>query len=155
MKFLLKIYWMIFKMKLVLRIFIIFLVFLKGQPVFAQNGRDKVEALRIEYINKSVELTPPEAEKFWPVYNEYNDKIRAIRKNLRQSYRNRSENLSDKEAEQLYTLFLQTKQVEADIHKQYNERLKTIIGAKKMVKLHVAEEEFRIKVMKSIKGEND
>ncbi len=155
MIFLLRIFWTIFKMKLTLRILIIFLVLFKGQLVFSQNGKDKVEALRVDYINKTIELTGVEAEKFWPVYNEYNDKIKAIRKNLRQSYRNRSENLSDKEAEQLYYLFVQSKQAEADIHKQYSERLKAIIGAKKMVKLHVAEEEFRIKVMKSIKGENE
>jgi hypothetical protein len=109
----------------------------------------------MEFINKNVEITTSEAEKFWPVYNEYNEKLRAVRKNLRLSYKRRSENLSDQEAEQLYTLFIQSKQAEAEIHKLYNERLRSIIGAKKMVKLHVAEEEFRIKVMKSIKGEGD
>ena len=107
------------------------------------------------YINENVGLTTAEAEKFWPVYNEYNDKIRAIRKNLRQSYKKMPENLSEQEAEQLHVLFIQSKQAEADVHRQYNEKIKAIIGAKKIVKLHVAEEEFRIKVMKSIKGEGD
>jgi hypothetical protein len=142
-------------MKFSLRILILFTLLLKGSLLFAQSGKDKVEALRMEYINKRVELSSTEAEKFWPVYNEYNDKIRAIRKNLRQSYRRSSENLSEKEAEQLYYLVIQSKQAEADVTKQYNEKLKLIIGVKKMVKLHVAEEEFRIKVMKSIRGEND
>lgn len=142
-------------MKFSLRILIIFILLLKGSFLIAQNGRDKVEALRMEYINKRVELNSSEAEKFWPVYNEYNDKIRAIRKNLRQSYKRSSENLSEKEAEQLYYLVIQSKQAEADVTKQYNEKLKLIIGVKKMVKLHLAEEEFRIKVMKSIRGEND
>lgn len=143
-------------MKHVLRIVILlsFLV-LKSQASFAQNERDRVETLRVAFITKSLELTDAEAEKFWPVYNEYNDKIRAIRKSLRQGYRNRSETMSDKEAEQLYNLFIQTKQAEAETHKLYNERLKAIVGAKKMVKLHIAEEAFRIKVMKSIKGESD
>ena len=142
-------------MKSGLRIFFVFLLFCGSQAVLAQGGKDKVEALRVAYINEHVELSPSEAEKFWPVYNEYNDKIKAIRKNLRQSYKNRSENLSEKEAEQLNTVFLQSKQAEADVHRQYNEKLKAIIGVKKMVKLHVAEEEFRKKVIGILKGESD
>jgi hypothetical protein len=142
-------------MKLLLRIIVITLLLVKSQLVFSQTGKDKVEALRMAFINEHVGLSNAEAEKFWPVYNEYNDKIRAIRRNLRQSYRRMPENLSEQEAEQLYTLFLQSKQAEADVHRQYNEKLKGIIGVKKLIKLHVAEEEFRIKVMKSIKGESD
>ena len=138
-----------------IRIIIFFLLLVKVEGSFAQTAKDKVEALRVDYISKSLELTNTEYEKFWPVYNEYNDKIRAIRKNLRVSYRNKSDNLSEKEAEQLYYLFVQSKQAEADVHKQYNEKIKTIIGAIKTVKLHVAEEEFRMKVMKSIKGDSD
>lgn len=139
-------------MKRVFSILLIFLFLAKGQTVFAQPGKDKVEALRIAYITEKVELTSHEAEKFWPVYNEYNDKIKAIRRNMRKSYRDRSENMSEKEAEQLYLIFIQSKQAEADVHRQYNEKLKGIIGAKKMVKLHVAEEEFRRKVMEAVQG---
>ena len=142
-------------MKFILRILIIFLLLFKGTATFAQSEKDKVETLRVSFISKSLELTSSESEKFWPVYNEYTDKIRAIRKNLRQSYKKRSDNLSEQEAEQLYILFIQSKQAEADIHKQYGEKLKAIIGTKKIVKLHVAEEEFRMNVMKSIKGESD
>ncbi|PBQ31264.1 hypothetical protein CNR22_05625 [Sphingobacteriaceae bacterium] len=142
-------------MKYLLRIAIIFLFFVEGNSVFAQSGKDKVEALRVAYITENVGLTPSESEKFWPVYNEYNEKIKAIRRNLRQSYKSRPENLSDREAEQLSVLFVQSKQAEADIHRQYYDRLKVIVGAKKLVKLHVAEEEFRLKVIKSIKGESD
>lgn len=142
-------------MKGILHIIIFLFFFIRGEAVFAQNAKDKVEALRVEYINKSLGITADEAEKFWPLYNEYNTKLKAIRKNLRRSYRSLSENLTDQEAERLYILFVQSKQTEAEIHKQYNEKLKAIIGAKKVVKLHVAEEEFRLKVMKSIKGERE
>lgn len=142
-------------MNFFLRILILFLFLIKGYSAVAQTGKDKVEALRVTYINENVGLTSSEAEKFWPVYNEYNEKIKSIRRNLRKSYKNRSETLSDKEAEQLSILFVQSKQAEADVHRQYYEKLKAIIGAKKLVFLHQAEEEFRMKVIKSIKGEND
>ncbi len=118
---------------------------------FAQQGKDRVEALRVAFISKKLELTNAESEKFWPVYNEYNDKIKAIRKNLRQNYRAKSENMSDKDAEDLYLLDVQSRQAETDVHKLYSEKIRAIVGAKKFVKLRVAEEEFKRELVKTIK----
>ena len=97
------------------------------QPLISFSQNDKVEALRVAFISKKLELSNAESEKFWPLYNEYNDKVKAIRKNLRQSYRKRSEPLTDQEAEELYQLDLKSKQAEVDIHKQYGDKIKSII----------------------------
>ncbi len=121
----------------------------------AQNDKDKIEALRVTFITKKVELTNSESEKFWPIYNEYNDKVKAIKKNLRQSYKKSSETISDKEAEELYQLDIKSKQAEVDIHKLYSEKIKTIIGAKKFIKLRIAEEEFKREIINSIKDKSD
>lgn len=120
------------------------------QFTWAQGG-NKVEALRTAFISKRLELTPAEAEKFWPVYNEYNDKMQAIKKNLRQAYKNRVEPLSEKDAEELYKLDIQSHQAEADVYRQYSEKLKAIIGVKKMIVLHLAEDAFRKELIKTIK----
>lgn len=121
----------------------------------AQTEKDKVEALRVNFITKKLELTTAEAEKFWPVYNEYNDKIKAVRKNLRQSYKKKTDNLTEKDAEELYYLEIQSKQAEADLHKQYSEKIKAIIGLKKLVKMRIAEEEFKREIINSIKEKSD
>lgn len=142
-------------MKRILSILIFTFLLFNRQLLFAQSEKDKVEALRIAFISKRVELTTAEAEKFWPVYNEYNDKLKAIKRNLRQSYRKKAETLNDKEAEELYYLDLQSKQAETDVHKVYSEKIKTIIGVKKVVKLRVAEEEFKREIINSIKEKSD
>jgi hypothetical protein len=136
---------------------IIFLVlaFCQVHLTFSQNGRDKVELLRVSFINKQLELTTAEAEKFWPVYNEYNDKIKAIRKNLRISFRKANDVISEAEAEELYQLDLKSKQAELDVHKIYSEKIRTIIGVKKSVRLKIAEEEFKQEIIKSIKEKSD
>jgi hypothetical protein len=140
-------------MKHYLRI-LIFLAFLFNMS-FGVAQPDKVEALRVAFISKKVELTTSESEKFWPVYNEYNDKLKAVKRNLRQSYRKSPETLTEKEAEDLYHLDLQSKQAETDLHKQYGEKIKAIIGVKKLVRLKVAEEEFKREIINSIKDKND
>lgn len=128
------------------------ILFLTGTSIaFAQQGRDKVEALRMAFISKKLELSTSESEKFWPVYNEYNDKVKAIRKNLRQSYRAKSETMTDKDAEELYILEIQSRQAETDVHKLYAEKIKNMLGAKRLAKLRLAEEEFKRELVKTIK----
>jgi hypothetical protein len=35
-----------------------------------KEQRERLESFRIQFISKKLDLTPAEAEKFWPVYNE-------------------------------------------------------------------------------------
>jgi hypothetical protein len=35
-----------------------------------KEQRERLESFRIQFITKKLNLTPAEAEKFWPVYNE-------------------------------------------------------------------------------------
>lgn len=124
-----------------------------GFKSIAQN--DKLEQLRVTFINKKLSLSISEADKFWPVYNEYQDKIKTIRKNLRIAHRKNVEVISDSELEELYKLDIKSKQAEADIHKQYIEQIKAIIGLKKTVKLRIAEDEFKKEIIKNIQEKTD
>jgi hypothetical protein len=133
-------------------IFLLLVFVISGFSMFSQGNKDKLEEMRVSFISKKINLSTSEAEKFWPVYNEYNDKIKALRRNLRKSIRKAPENLTETEAEELYQLDLKTKQAENDIHHQYSEKIKSIIGAKKIILLRVAEDEFKQKVLDSIKG---
>jgi hypothetical protein len=44
----------------------------------AQNGRT-IEALKIAYITKRLDLSPEEAQKFWPIYNQYAEELKRTR----------------------------------------------------------------------------
>jgi len=46
--------------------------------VRAQNPQT-IQAIEIAYLTKQMNLTPEEAEKFWPYYNQYREEIRKIR----------------------------------------------------------------------------
>ena len=132
---------------------IVFLFVLLPQWLGAQN--DRVEALRMAFINKKLEFSSGEAEKFWPIYNEYNDKLKALKRNLKQAYRQYNTSMSEKEAADLIHLEMMTRQAEADLYKLYSEKLKTVIGTLKLAKLHLAEEEFRREMIKTIRDKND
>lgn len=142
-------------MKRYLKVLIFLVLLLQSATFFSQNDKDKVEALRVAFIGKKLELTTNESEKFWPIYNEYNDKVKAVRKNVRQSFKIGVDNMSDKEMEELYQLELKSKQAEADLYKTYTEKIKVIIGTKKTLKLRVAEDQFKKEIIKTIQEKSD
>lgn len=60
---------------------ILLFVWMLGLSFVAQaqdKKEDALEALRIAFISKQLELTPAEAEKFWPVYNKYQGDLRRM-----------------------------------------------------------------------------
>lgn len=123
---------------------------------FAQqeSKRDKIEALRVSFISQKVNFTTQEAQAFWPLYNEYQDKIILARKSFRQQYnKNTNYNFAtDKEAESYLNAELSLKQKEFEYYKEYQEKFKKIIPVKKIALLLKAEEEFKKELIKNIKG---
>jgi hypothetical protein len=126
-------------------------------PLFAQeeqqNKEDKIEALKIAFITKRLELTPKEAQVFWPVYNEYSEKLENLRKERRQQFRNTKDNLdgmSDKEVEALVDAEMTFKQKEVDVQKDYHGQLKKVLPIKKVAKLYMAEEAFKRQLLKRL-----
>ncbi|MEJ7740957.1 MAG: hypothetical protein WKF97_26360 [Chitinophagaceae bacterium] len=52
---------------------------------FAQqeNQKGRLEALKIAYLTKQLNLSIQEAQKFWPIYNKYNLELRDVRRQNR------------------------------------------------------------------------
>ena len=68
--------------------FIITMILAFGFGSYAQNLRqggrpETVEAIKIAYFTRKLNLTPEEAQKFWPVYNQYADELKQLRQQNR------------------------------------------------------------------------
>lgn len=48
-----------------------------------EGGR--LQALKIAYITKKLNLSPEEAQKFWPIYNQYSEEIRRAQIEIRKN----------------------------------------------------------------------
>jgi hypothetical protein len=122
----------------------------------AQPGtkRDKIEALRVSFISQKVNFTPQEAQLFWPLYDEYNDKLESNRKTFRQQFiRNTNfTTLTDKEAEAYINAELSMKQKEYELYRDYFDKFKKVLPIKKVALLRRAEEEFKKELIKNIRG---
>ena len=128
---------------------------------FAQNGqrlnkiKDKINAQKVAYITKELDLTPQEAQQFWPVYNEFETQRKAINKDFKgQNIEERQidfNTLSDKDALEMADNHIILAQKVLDIRKKYHAEFKKVLPAKKLLKLYQAEKDFNKFLLKEIK----
>jgi hypothetical protein len=114
------------------------------EPVRDSKARAKIDAARAAYITERLGLTPDEAQKFWPVYNEFAQKREGMRKDYIQA---RKQGVEDKA---LVEMGLKIKQQELDLEKEYSGRMMNIITPQKLMNLRQAEGEFRQIIIKQI-----
>jgi hypothetical protein len=111
-----------------------------------QKVRDKIEAARIAYITDQLQLTPGEAEKFWPIYREFAERRREIRQQLRDSRKANPQQTDQEAVDQQFKM----KQQELDLEKDYSGRLLKVISAQKLRSLPQAERKFRQMILDQI-----
>ena len=106
--------------------------------------RQKVEAARIGLISQRLGLTPEQAEKFWPIYNEFTQKRMQERQEFRLAQQQIDPNNPDpKKEDELVKLGLKIKQDELDLEKDYSGRIMKVVSAQQLLSLRKAEQEFR------------
>ena len=120
-------------MKKYLLILFVMLGFLS--QIKAQNG-EKIQALKIAFITQKLQLTPDEAQKFWPVYNQYDNEIHNI------EIDNSDPSAIHKEEKLL------------DIRKKYLSSFEKILGPDKTNRLFNAERDFRGILIRRLQNRN-
>ena len=120
--------------------------------------KEQLESMKIGFITEKVNLTPEEAQVFWPVYNKYSDELKSIRKDRRENLMNARDNfdsMSDAEIEKAVDMEIAARSAEAEILKKYNPQFKKILPIRKVAKLYKAEEEFKRKLVEMIRERRD
>jgi len=113
-------------------------------PAQNENAKEKIKAARIGLITQRLGLTPEQAEKFWPIYNEFSQKRAGLMQQYKDAEKNINLNKPDpKQQQALVDLGLKIKQDELSLEKEYSGRLMSVITAQQMLNLRQAERDFR------------
>ena len=119
-----------------------------------QERRDNIEAMKVAFLTNKLDLSPEEAQKFWPVYNQFTEKMHELRRKRRQDEREMKtgiDELSDKEVEQMVDNEMSFREKELAIQKEYHTKFKSILPVKKVAKLYRAEEQFKKVLLDKLK----
>ena len=133
------------------------LLLLSSLSLVAQNNWDQIKALKTAFITNALELTPGEAEKFWPVYNAFSQNIHEMKTVKTQQIARKIrltgglENLSNVEADAVLQDFIDIDFNVANEKKKLHKNLKGIISSKKIIKLFRAEQNFNKELLKRLR----
>ncbi len=132
---------------------------IQAQPKSQQDWHEKMMSEKIAYITSALELTPQEAQAFWPVYNQIAKEKHEAQVEIMKAYRALSkalkeENTSEKEIDRLLDNYLTAKQASKDADKEEVEKFRKVLSGKKVARLYIAEEGFRRHYIHHMKSSN-
>jgi RecA/RadA recombinase len=112
--------------------FILFLLLSFSKMAAAQedeggnmNDQKKIQAMEVAYITKELNLSPEEAQKFWPVFNKYREDVKGVLRN---------KSISDQ---------LEKQQQVLDLRKKYRTEFTRILAQDRANKVFASEDQFR------------
>jgi len=136
----------------------LFISLFTGLKMTAQDDkpdkRAQLESQKIAFITNKLNLSVSEAQKFWPVYNEFQQKNQEIiikRRQLLARLRNKSGQLSDDELIKISDQYIQLQTDESKIAVEYHARFKQVLPISKVVEYYKAEEQFKIWLLNQVR----
>ena len=115
--------------------------------------QERIEAQRIAFITQKLQLTPDEAAKFWPLYNEFKDRQHELRRNA-EPERNIMD-ITDAEAVKIIEQHFDVEEGNLRLKREYYDKLKNAIPPRKIARLAAVEMEFNRGVLEQIRERMD
>ena len=138
-------------------------IFLVSQStVLAQRSEsqkdrwEKYKTEKVAFLTTNLDLTPQEAQKFWPIYNQMDkekSEAQIKRRELERKVRDSGETLSDEESIKLTREFTSNMKKEGALNVKYNEEFLKILPPQKVLKLYKAENEFRMYMIRKYRDQ--
>lgn len=97
----------------------------------------KIQAMEVAFITKELNLTPDEAQKFWPVFNQYRNELRSV------AAENKQKDHLDRQQKML------------DLRKKYREDFSKVMNQERANKVFGAEDEFKSLVRREFQKRQD
>ncbi|HBG24239.1 MAG: hypothetical protein A2X17_09115 [Bacteroidetes bacterium GWF2_41_61] len=129
--------------------------FSQNEPTGHQRSQRyrQIQSEKIAFFTAEIQLSPKEAEAFWPLYNEYWREREMLMRRTQESmkvitaYVKDGSPKTEPELVKLMEVFINNVAAEGSIHKTYFDRFFKILPVEKVARLYIAEEQFRMKMI--------
>jgi hypothetical protein len=108
-----------------------------GNPESRAAELKKIQAMEVAFITKELNLTPDEAQKFWPVFNQYRNELRTV------AVENKQKDHLERQQKML------------DLRKKYREDFSKVMNQERANKVFGAEDEFKSLVRREFQKRQD
>lgn len=121
------------------------------------QDRERLEAYKIAFFTKRLDLSPSEAEKFWPLYNEYQKKkveIQQERAKLNRMFNLEGSEMSEAELITAGDKLIELQVKETELAVTFHKQLKTVLPPQKVIKFYQSENQYRMQLLKQLQERN-
>ncbi|MBE0391193.1 Spy/CpxP family protein refolding chaperone [Flavobacterium sp. 7E] len=133
------------------------LLLLTSFSIFAQSEgmkdkKEQIKAMKVSFITSELDLSTKEAQRFWPVYNSFDDKQFEIRHEKMKMCKTQLNDITLNKINEKDALSLIDKMEDSEdelysLRKKYIKDLKEILPAAKILKLRKSEDDFNRKLL--------
>jgi hypothetical protein len=120
-----------------------------------RQKRERIRTLKVAFITEKLDLTPKEAQEFWPVYNAFDKQVFQVRsqelRTYRREIRTNYDAMSEEEARILLNKFNTAMEKLHQINTEFSKKVIQILPAKKVIQLKIAETDFNKKMLQELK----
>jgi hypothetical protein len=138
-----------------IKVIVLMILITFGMPqISAQNNNlERLNAYKIAFFTKRLNLTSQEAEKFWPVYNEFQDmrhKLQLERQAINRNFNQNGLNMTEKEMTEAADELIRLQVREAAIAQEFHNKIKGILSPVKVLRLYQAENQYRVQLLNEL-----
>ena len=148
-----------FKLNAMKRIAVILLIVLICPVVksFGQNTNlEKLNNYKIGFFTKRLNLTSGEAEKFWPIYNEYQvqrNQLQLEKMKINRNFNQNESTLSDKQLEEMGDRYVDLLVQESGLAVTFHKKLKTVLSPAKVIMYYQAENQYKVQLLNELQNQ--
>ncbi|MBP5228594.1 MAG: hypothetical protein J6Z32_00410 [Bacteroidales bacterium] len=129
----------------------------KRGPNKQMFNKDQIVSQKIAFFTKFLDLTPEEAQKFWPVYNACQQEMEKARKETRKSAFTLSKALkegdkTDEEISSLAETYYGNLDRENSLQKLHYAEYQKVLPIKKAARVRLLEEQFTRNLIMQLRG---
>jgi len=135
-------------------LFFLIMLMVPANWLSAQNTNlEKLNNYKIGFFTKRLNLTSEEAERFWPVYNEYQSQkniIQLEKMKLNRNFNLNESSLSDKQLEEMGDRFVDYLVQESALAVTFHKKLKEVLPPQKVIMYYQAESQYKLQLLNEL-----
>lgn len=116
---------------------------------------ERIQSEKIAFITQELDLSPEEAQVFWPVYNQCGKEARQNHKKMMEAFGalrgKKGEELSDKEIEARLDAYIAACKADSQVMAEWYPKFKEVLPIRKVAKLYQAEEAFQQRMINNLR----
>lgn len=135
-------------------VFLLIMLFFPITWTSAQNTNlEKLNNYKIAFFTKKLNLTSAEAEKFWPVYNDYQtqrNQIQVEKLKINRDFNLNGNALSDARLEEMGDKYIDCIVRESNLAVEFHKRIKEVLSPTKVILYYQAENQYKIQLLNEL-----